>query len=116
MDTVVLPSPAGVGLILGGRLADVRGRRRLIAVTIPIATALVVVSYSVGGPPMWFATFGGLCRWDGIDFRYWRRQDGLVSQDMRTLYEAPDGSIFIGTRDGGFSVYRDGELIWHREH
>jgi ligand-binding sensor domain-containing protein/signal transduction histidine kinase len=59
---------------------------------------------------VWFGTFGGLCRWDGINFTYLRRQDGLISQDMRVLYEAPDGSIFIGSRDGGFSVYRDGTL------
>ena len=41
--------PAGV--------ADVRGRKILIATVLPLATALGVLSYSVGGPVMWTATF-----------------------------------------------------------
>jgi MFS family permease len=57
--TLTTATPAALGLVLGGRLADVRGRRHLIAVTIPIATALIVTSFVVGGPLMWFAAFGG---------------------------------------------------------
>jgi MFS family permease len=54
-------TPAGIGLIIGGRLADMRGRRRLIAVCLPIAAALVVLSFSIGGPPMWLAaSVGGI--------------------------------------------------------
>ena len=49
--------PAGIGLVLGGRVADVRGRKILIATVLPLATALGVLSYSVGGPVMWAATF-----------------------------------------------------------
>lgn len=57
--TLTTATPAGIGLVIGGRLADVRGRRRLIAVTVPVATVLVLLSFSVGGAPMWAAAFGG---------------------------------------------------------
>ena len=42
MFTLATATPAGIGLIIGGRLADVRGRRRLIAVVLPVAAALLV--------------------------------------------------------------------------
>ena len=57
MFTLVTATPAGIGLIIGGRLADISGRRRIIAIGLPSATALVVLSYSVGGPVMWFSVF-----------------------------------------------------------
>jgi MFS family permease len=59
--TLATATPAGIGLIVGGRIADVRGRRRLIAVCVPVATALLVISFSIGGPPMWLAAaLGGI--------------------------------------------------------
>ena len=57
--TLTTATPAAIGLILGGRLADFRGRRRLIAIAIPVATSLVLVSYLYGGTSMWFSAFGG---------------------------------------------------------
>ncbi|MEX2626446.1 MAG: MFS transporter [Ilumatobacteraceae bacterium] len=58
--SVATATPAAIGLILGGRFADVRGRRRLLAVALPVSTAFIVVSYSVPGPPMWAtALLGG---------------------------------------------------------
>jgi MFS family permease len=57
--TLSTATPAGIGLIIGGRIADVRGRRHVLAVALPVATALVVTSFSVNGVPMWFAAFGG---------------------------------------------------------
>jgi MFS family permease len=55
--TIVTATPAGVGLIVGGRVADVRGRRLLIATVLPAATVCGVVSFAVGGPVMWGSTF-----------------------------------------------------------
>ncbi|MGA0035177.1 MAG: MFS transporter [Ilumatobacteraceae bacterium] len=52
-------TPAAIGLILGGRAADRRGRRHLIAVSLPCAAVLIVASFSVGGVPMWITAFGG---------------------------------------------------------
>jgi MFS family permease len=57
--TLTTATPAALGLVLGGRIADFRGRRRVIAVTIPLATSLLVLSFVVGGPPMWFSAFAG---------------------------------------------------------
>jgi MFS family permease len=57
--TLTTATPAGIGLVIGGRLADVRGRRRLIAITVPVATALVLASFVVDGPQMWIAAFAG---------------------------------------------------------
>lgn len=59
--TLSTATPAVVGLIVGGRIADLRGRRRVITLCVPVAAALIVVSYAVAGPPMWLAaTFGGI--------------------------------------------------------
>lgn len=57
--TLVTATPAGLGLVIGGRLADVRGRRVMIGLAIPLATVLVVESFLVHGVPMWFSAFGG---------------------------------------------------------
>lgn len=57
--TLTTATPAALGLVVGGRLADVRGRRHLIAVTIPLATLLLVLSFVVSGAAMWIFAFGG---------------------------------------------------------
>lgn len=58
--TLSTATPAGIGLIIGGRIADMSGRRRVIAIALPLAAALMVVFYSIGGLPMWLAaTMGG---------------------------------------------------------
>ena len=57
--TLSTATPAGIGLIIGGRIADVRGRRHVLAVALPLATTLVVTSFAVNGVPMWFSAFGG---------------------------------------------------------
>ncbi len=44
-------------MIIGGRVADVRGRKLLVATVLPAATVFGVVSYAIGGPIMWSATF-----------------------------------------------------------
>jgi len=56
--TILTATPAGIGLIVGGRIADVGGRLRVIAVGLPLGAALLVTSYSVGGPVMWLSVLG----------------------------------------------------------
>ena len=57
--TLCTATPAALGLVVGGRLADLHGRRRLIAGAIPIATGALVVSFTVAGPAMWAGAFVG---------------------------------------------------------
>jgi MFS family permease len=57
--TISTATPAGIGLVIGGRLADVRGRRRLLAIALPLGTALVATSFALGGPPMWLGMLLG---------------------------------------------------------
>ena len=57
--TLITATPAGIGLIVGGRLAEFRGRRKLIAISVPVATLLLLASFSIGGAPMWVTAFGG---------------------------------------------------------
>ncbi|MEO6570890.1 MAG: MFS transporter, partial [Ilumatobacteraceae bacterium] len=57
--TLTTATPAALGLVVGGRLADLRGRRHLIATAIPVATLLVVGSFVFGGFLMWITAFGG---------------------------------------------------------
>ncbi len=59
--SIAVGTPASIGLILGGRWADTSGRRRLIAVTLPLGTAAIVGAFTFGGPPLWlFSLAGGI--------------------------------------------------------
>jgi MFS family permease len=59
--SIAIGTPAGLGLIVGGRIADTAGRKRLIAIVLPASTAAFVGAYSVGGAPLWVLTLcGGL--------------------------------------------------------
>ena len=59
--SIAVGTPASIGLILGGRFADTSGRRRLIAVALPVSTVALVGAYSVGGASLWLLSLlGGL--------------------------------------------------------
>lgn len=58
--TVCTLLPSSIALVLGGRLADTRGRRKVATIAIPIGAIMIAVSYSVAGPLMWLgALIGG---------------------------------------------------------
>ncbi len=57
--TLVTSTPLGIGVLLGGRIADRAGRRVLGAVSAVVGTALVVTSFGVRGWPMWASALVG---------------------------------------------------------
>ena len=61
---------------------------------------------------LWIGSTGGLYSFDGVDFERFETRSGLAlpSNNIMTLLAAPDGSLWIGFRNGGVSVWKGGEL------
>jgi MFS family permease len=57
--TLAAGTPASIGLVVGGRLADVVGRRALIAICTPLSTTSLVIGFNTDGWLMWFAVLIG---------------------------------------------------------
>lgn len=57
--TLLTSTPAGIGIVIGGRLADTHGRRRIAALGVVGGATFATVAFWVHGPPMWFAALGG---------------------------------------------------------
>lgn len=57
--TLVTASPAAIGLVVGGRLADRRGRRALGAGALAVGAACFVLAYRTSGAAMWLAALAG---------------------------------------------------------
>jgi MFS family permease len=56
--TLATNTPGGAGIILGGRLADLHGRRVVAMVAVVSSAALTVVTFYVAGLPLWVANGG----------------------------------------------------------
>jgi len=60
--TLITGTPASIGLLIGGRVADSRGRRLLSAITFPLGAILLTLAFSTSGQSMWLASLsGGIC-------------------------------------------------------
>ena len=58
--TLATGTPASIGLIVGGKIADVISRRKLILLCSPFSTACIMAAFFIGGPSMWaLALVGG---------------------------------------------------------
>ncbi len=55
--SLVVGTPAALGLLIGGRLADTRGRKPLIAVVLPFSTLMIILAFTFGGPVLWAFSF-----------------------------------------------------------
>ena len=54
-------TPATLGLLIGGKLADSRGRKMLATITFPLGAIFFAIAFSTTGSQMWIATaIGGL--------------------------------------------------------
>ena len=61
---------------------------------------------------LWLTTAGGLVRFDGLRFKVFDKgnTNGLTSVRFGPLFEDSEGSLWIGTEDGGLTRYRDGSF------
>lgn len=58
---VLTSTPAGIGIVVGGRLSDTIGRRWVGAVATAVGTGLIAVQFGLVGPLMWaVATVGAI--------------------------------------------------------
>jgi MFS family permease len=54
--TLLTATPAAIGIVIGGRMADVRGRRAVGAFGVVVGTVFAVIGFSSTGAPLWFWT------------------------------------------------------------
>jgi len=57
--TVTSGTPATIGIVAGGRIADVRGRRMVAAVALVVGTLVTLGYYFAAGWAMWVLALGG---------------------------------------------------------
>ncbi|MEY4600860.1 MAG: hypothetical protein RLZZ201_551 [Actinomycetota bacterium] len=115
--TIVTAIPAGIGIIIGGRIADERGRRVAGAVSLVLGTALVVVAFSTSGAAMWVSevcggillgiSYPALSVYRGDMFPTTRRGTGAAVVTASGLIGGSLGLIIAGQLlDAGWSYSR----------
>ncbi len=57
--TILTSTPAGIALVAGGRLADTRGRRHVVALGVAGGAVLASAGFTAHGWPLWAANLGG---------------------------------------------------------
>ena len=62
---------------------------------------------------IWFSTFGGVSRFDGLQFRNYTRENGLLENQVYSMHMDDLGRIWFGMA-GGYSMYDGKEFHSYR--
>ena len=59
---------------------------------------------------LWFTTFDGLVRFDGVKFTVFNKGNspGIINNRFWVVYGAADGTLWAGTEGGDLTIYRKG--------
>jgi len=57
--TLSTSTPAALGLIIGGKIADINGRRRVAALCIPLGAVLISLSFVLSSVGLWVVAIAG---------------------------------------------------------
>jgi signal transduction histidine kinase/ligand-binding sensor domain-containing protein len=92
----------GVFLQEGGRFGRVPGMEEF-------RTPVPAVMHAKDGT-VWMGSGSGLLQYDSGRVRRFGATEGLVSPDVRSLAEGPDGAIWFGMLGGGLGWTKDGQV------
>ncbi len=90
---------AAVVLWTGGAAGQVVNFRHYTRVE-GLPQAQVLGMYQDARGYMWFATYGGLTRFNGAEFRTWTTDDGLTSNSIIDVTGDTRGRIVVATSAG----------------
>ncbi len=99
-----LATPGGLDELVGNRILTV-------VPSAPLLTSSAVTLCQGSDGSVWAGTYGkGLWRIRGKETRLFTTEDGLSSDEIRSLYQDPNGTLWIGTFGGGLNALRDGKF------
>jgi signal transduction histidine kinase/streptogramin lyase len=110
-----LPIALAVALFATGSHADaqvVNFRQYTSADGLPQAQVLAIRQDRFGY--MWFATYGGLSRFNGREFHTYTREDGLTSNSVFDVAEDRNGRLLVAT-SGGLCILDTGRFQCYRQ-
>ena len=90
-----------------GLVSLTKNGTRLFTVKDGLATDDVRVIIQTRSSDLLVGGYGGLTRIRRSQFSHWTERDGLPSDNIRSLYEDNDGTVWIGTYDGGLARFKN---------
>ncbi len=76
---------------------------------------VVLASYEAPDGMLWFGGHAGLVSWDGKQFKYFSKADGLSNADVRAMVTDKEGALWVATNGGGLNRYHSGRWTQIRE-
>lgn len=76
---------------------------------LPTSEANTLIQTSDGY--IWIGSYGGLIRYDGVNFTNYSTEGRIESSSIRSLFQDSKGWIWIGTNEDGMYVYKSDSFI-----